>query len=108
MPAGEDGDQQLLDDFVLADHDARHLLAQAPMGLLQPGQILQIGRHIVGGGIGRMRAVGQSCGRSGTHHMALMKGSGFRFQCKAGDGIAGAHRWTLYHSPLVNRQELIW
>ena len=48
MAAGEDGDQQLLDHFVLADDHAGDLLAQAPVSLLQPGQVLQVGRQVVG------------------------------------------------------------
>ena len=107
MAAGEDGDHQLLDDVVLADDDAGHLLAQAPMSLLQPGQILQIGRQIVGATESAACAIRQSRRRSGIHHMALGWSSEFYVKPAMASPVRTCGQLS-QHSTLVNRQELIW
>ena len=51
MPAGEQADQKLLDDFFLADDDAGHLLADGVAGGAQPfepGQVFTADRRVRG------------------------------------------------------------
>ncbi len=43
MPAGEDGDHQLIDHFVLPDDDPGQLCPQAVVSFFDAGQVRQVG-----------------------------------------------------------------